>query len=484
MPGPLIAPGVVPTLPGIYFSLAEVSQQISPVAGVVAAVFRADDGPLAQIVDVTTLSKLYDTYGQPPGQDSNSGVEVVAEALRGGASRVRCWRAGSSGVKASKILSDTQGTPAQALDLTWANVGKGGNLASVTVEDSIDDPSGTREFTLFYDGVEKLVIRFAKGGAEAVALRAAIVASGTTLLTAAIHSGYVASSPLAAIASPSVFSGGTQATVNSAAVEAGLAAFEAVAATWNVITTDSVDTSIQAALVEAASLWEGKGIYRFLALGDPPSATPTVATRYGRAAAFNQSNLIYVIDAFEDTDGDTVEGGPAAGRVAGMVASADKRNSITGRRITGAADLPSALTVDDLTLAIENGAITFRFNDKGQVTITQGITTWVVPTEVRSSRWGKIVRVARRYGYLIEASSAISDLLFGGSGVDNDDAGRANIIGAVLGVIQRYRAQRYFQAGTAFVDPDHESADDLAYIVHQLTDNDQVERLIQSVQFP
>ena len=115
-------------------------------------------------------------------------------------------------------------------------------------------------------------------------------------------------------------------------------------------------------------------------------------------------------------------------------------------------------------------------------TATQTVTVANVPPVITS--------ITPAYGTIHPMSAAVNVVVNGG--VLRDASGSPLPPGSLVAVVASTQDDAFaspipaspLQAGTAFVDPDHESADDLAYIVHQLTDNDQIERLIQSVRFP
>lgn len=482
MAGPLIPQGTTPALPGQYYVLSDVSEALAPVVGIVAAVISADDGPLASWTDVKSIAKLKDRYG------NGAGVEVVAEALRGGALGTKVFRAGTGGTKAAHTLQDTAGTPANAVVNTWKNVGIGGNSASETILDALDDAT-LREWTLFINGIKKQTVRFDKGSGgvgEPQALVNAINASNSPYVTSALAGAYTsAGKTLASVASPAAYTTGANPTVNSAAILAGMTSAEGISNAWNLLVFETEDTAaIQPAIVAQAALWEARGIYRQFVLGDPISVTASTVTRRGRARAYNQANLIYAIDQFTDTTGALVEGSQFAGRIAGMEAVSGKRHVITGRPVAGAVGLPTPLSQDELIDSTADGAVTLMLNDRLKVVVTSGVDTFVTPTSQRSSRWGKIIRVQRRYGLLIDASAAVNDALYSGLGIENDDDGRNALVGVVQGVIDQYKALKYLRAGTVIVDPDNLSVDDLAYLAMDITDGDQVERLVIAVKFP
>jgi hypothetical protein len=485
MSAPLIASNVVPVIPGVYFQMNPSAEATVPVIGVVAVVGVANDGPVASAKTLTSLGQLDQVYA------SGAGRNVAAEAWRGGALQEVFVRAGQNdGVVATKTLVDTTGSPINAVRLDWKNPGTRGNGASVTVVDSIAAPSTTRTLSLFINAVLVESFNFAKGSSGIGEPQALVDAIGGATGT---NSSYLNATKLAdgtkilaTVASPTTFASGANPTVNAAAYTTAMGILEGVP--WNVAVFDTQDTvTIQPSIVTWAKTLEGKGLYRLVAIGDPVSVTPTVATRYGRAAGFNQWNLLYVGDQFVRTNFDgttsTVEGAEAAGRVAGLVAKDDivstSSAQLLGTDVT-ALSASATMIASDVAASIQNGMIVFNLDDNRRAQIAAGVTSYVTLDGVHSRRWKNILRVVRRYRLMINVSAAWQHL-----DVENDENGRGTVIAKAQDEIDTLVKGRYFTGGSCQVSlTPTPPTDDLAYFLLNVTDQGKIERLVGMFQFP
>jgi hypothetical protein len=480
MAAPLIANNFVPIVPGIYFQMAPSAEANLPVTGVVAVVGAADDGPINVPTTILTIDRLSQLFA------SGAAYKVAAEALRGGALQVLFNRAGSSaGVVATKTLVDTTGTPVNAVRVDWLYPGTRGNLGTLTVADSIDAPSTFRVASLYINAILVESFRFAKGSSgigEPQALVNAIVGNSAYITATKLADG---NKILATVSSPVALISGANPTVDAAAYVTAEGALEAFP--WNVAVFDTQDTSvIQPSIVTWAKTLESKGLYRLVVLGDPPSVTPTAATRYGRAAAYNYWNLAYVIDSYVRTNFDatvtTVEGAEAAGRVAGLLAAGDIDLTLSGMLLGNDVKALSAtpISASDVASAIISGAIAFNYDDAKRPQVASGVSTYVTLDGIHSKRWKNLLRVARRYRIMVLISSAWQHLQ-----VENDANGQGTVIAKANEQIATMVKGHYFTGGTVAVSQTPSPPlDDLAYFALNLVDQGKIERLVGIFQFP
>src|SRR5690606_14837341 len=242
--------------------------------------------------------------------------------------------------------------------------------------------------------------------------------------------------------------GGQDPIVNGESYSAGLSAIEAI--DWNVLAVDTDDTAthtlVQAYIDRVRN--EGK---RVLGVVGEPTSVP-LETRLTNARAFNDPAIIYVANGFKGSDGVTREGYKAAARVAGMVASAQITESLTHYVVRGATELVGALTNAEIEQAIQFGALVFTMNAQKQVHIEYGINTFVTPTADMDAGWKKIRRVRTRDN-LMDRIAATWDPLIGK--INNSPDGRATLIAAAQGIINRMIAEGALLQGTIFEDPNN-----------------------------
>ena len=96
--------------PGVYFreEATGATELIGARNGVVAVAFKANWGPLGEIVTLESPAEIAGIYGDDSADNSN--VEILRKIFIGGASQIKAVRVGSGGTKASTALKDTTET--------------------------------------------------------------------------------------------------------------------------------------------------------------------------------------------------------------------------------------------------------------------------------------------------------------------------------------------------------------------------------------
>jgi len=401
-------------------------------------------------------------------------VDTAIEAFRGGCRRVVAYRLGTDGAKALLNLQDSASVNVVKIEAKYE--GERGNDFAVTIRDSLTDD--TKRELLLYEGTTlRQTISFAKGSGEPQALVDAIAASNSPYITATkIDDG---SGTLATITQQSL-TGGQDPTVNGESYSAGLSAIEAI--DWNVLAVDTDDdtddtathTLVQAYIDRVRN--EGK---RVLGVVGEPTSVP-LATRLAHARDFNDPAIIYVANGFKGSDGVTREGYKAAARVAGIVAAAQITESLTHYVVRNATELVGALTNAEIEQAINSGALVFTMSAQKQVHIEYGINTFVTPTTDMDAGWKKIRRVRTRDN-LMDRIAAAWDPLIGK--INNNSDGRATLIAAAQGIINRMIAEGALLQGSIFEDPNNPPVGDSAWFVVQVDDLDSAEKVYITFQF-
>lgn len=452
--------------PGVYVRVTNIGEPQETIVpqGIVAALFRASWGPLGEVVYLESIDAVTNTYGV------DGTIDTALEAFRGGCRRVVAYRLGSGGQKAMVNLRDSEG--ANVVTLTAKYEGTRGNNFSVSIRDSLVDDT-KRELLLYEGATLRQTITFAKGSGEPQALVDAIAASNSPYITA------VKSGDGTGILVPTTqlpLTGGEDPTVNGESYSAGLVVIEAI--DWNVLAVDTDDTAthtlVQAYIDRVRN--EGK---RVLGVVGEPTSVP-LATRLTNARAFNDPAIIYVANGFKGSDGVTREGYKAAARVAGMVASAQITESLTHYVVRGATELVGALTNAEIEQTIQSGALVFTMNAQKQVHIEYGINTFVTPTADMDAGWKKIRRVRTRDN-LMDRIAATWDPLIGK--INNSPDGRATLIAAAQGIINRMIAEGALLQGSIFEDPNNPPVGDSAWFVVQVDDLDSAEKVYITFQF-
>ena len=466
MAGSVFQVGEQKVRPGVYVRVTNIGEPPEAIVpqGIVAALFRASWGPLGEVVYLENADSVISTFG------SAGTVDTAIEAFRGGCRRVVAYRLGTGGAKALLNLQDSASVNVVKIEAKYE--GERGNDFAVTIRDSLTDAS-KRELLLYEVTTLRQTISFAKGSDEPQALVNAIAASNSPYITATkIDNG---SGTLATITQQPL-TGGQDPTVNGESYSAGLSAIEAI--DWNVLAVDTDDTAthtlVQAYIDRARN--EGK---RVLGVVGEPTSVP-LATRLANARDFNDPAIIYVANGFKGSDGVTREGYKAAARVAGIVASAQITESLTHYVVRNATELVGALTNAEIEQAINSGALVFTMSAQKQVHIEYGINTFVTPTANMDAGWKKIRRVRTRDN-LMDRIAAAWDPLIGK--INNNSDGRATLIAAAQGIINRMIAEGALLQGSIFEDPNNPPAGDSAWFMVQVDDLDSAEKVYTTFQF-
>ena len=473
MAGSTFQPGETKVRPGVYVRSTNAGPAELPgvIQGVVAALLRASWGPLASVQSMESLDSVEFTYG------SEGTIAVAQEAFRGGARRVLAYRLGGGApAKASKTLQDTTATPVDAVRIDAKYEGVRGNSFTLTIRDSLTDPTGTRELLVYEGTTLRQTIQFVKGSAgdgEPAALVAAVAASGSSWITA---TKLADGSKILATVSNVPMAGGVDPTVSGQSYSDGLTALESES--WNVLVADSEDAAIHATLQTYIDRVRSQGKRGILVVGEPTSVA--FATRCADAKAFNDPAVVYVANGFTGSDGAIREGYKAAARIAGMVASAPVTSSLTHAIVTGATGIVEPLANADVETAISSGCLVFTSNARGQVQVEYGINTLVSLSADQDAGWKKIRRVRTRDN-LIERIVAAWDPLVGV--VNNDANGAATLMAAAQAVVNQMVAEGALLGGTVTLDPANPPSGESVWFIANVDDLDSAEKLYLTFQF-
>lgn len=460
MPGETFLPGQSKVRPGIYIRTTNTG--IPPAAavpqGIVAVLFAASWGPLATVQTLEGGVEEVESVYQSGGT-----IDTAKEVFRGNALRVLAYRLGTGGAKSTVNLNDGAATPVDIVKVDAKYVGTVGNQLKVTVRDSLTE-AGKREILVYQDTALREQFIYTAGADEAQAF-----------VDAVANSDWIAASKLAAgdgsLANVTTQSltGGTDPTASGTEYSAGLAAIEPLV--FNVIVTDSVDTSIHATIQAYVDRVRSEGKRVLGVVGEPTSVA--LATRLTNSAAFNSESMHYVGNGFTSANGD-LEGYKAAARIAGMIASGAITDSLTHAVVTGGTDLIGALTNAEIVQAIQSGMLVFTFNAQRQIQIEYGINTLVTPAADQDAGWKKIRRVRTR-DYLMDSIARTWDPLVGR--INNSPDGRATLIAAAQGIINDMIAIGALLDGTIVEDPANPASGDSAWFVVNVDDVDSAEKL-------
>jgi hypothetical protein len=446
--------------PGTYIRYENTGTpaEVAITNGVCAAVFKANWGPLGVAIDIENLTDVETYFG------SALTVDIIKEILKSGV-KVKAVRLGSGGTKGTYTLKDTAGTPADVIRIDCKYPGS--RALSLTLRDSLTD-SEKRELLILEGTAVKQKIEFAKGENEVDALVDAVAESGSNWITA---TKLAAGNGILATLTQQAITPGTDPNITNSDYSNAFNVLESQK--WNVLAVDTDDTEVHILMQGFISRVFSEGKLVMGVVGEPTSVA--FATRKTNAAALNDFCMIYVLNGFIDSTGAVYEGYKAAARVAGMIAAAPSNNSLTHKVISGAVALKETLTNPQIEQALQSGAIVFTTNSNGQVQIEYGINTLVTTSANQDAGWKKIRRVKTRFE-LMERITAATEQLIGN--VDNDNDGRATIMAAAQGIINKMAAEgKLLPGGTIEVDPNNPPVGDSAWFKISVDDLDSAEKL-------
>lgn len=462
--------GEIKDRPGVYFHESSEPDVVIPGAtnGVVAVAFKANWGPLGEIVSLSSYNEIAAKFGDDSGANSN--VNILTRIFEGGASEIKAVRVGSGGTLASITLKDTASTAADVITLTAKYAGTRG--LTVTIKDSLS-VSTQREFIIHSGTVKLMEVSFEKGTDEINSLIAAINANTESIVTATkVADG---NGTLATLSQVAFTTAGVSPTVAASDYSDAFTLLEASA--WNVICVDSDDVAIHALLSAFITRATNSGLMGMAVIGEPTSVS--FANRKAHAAAFNSQNVVYVANGFGN-DTEVSEGWKAAAHAAGYIAYLPSNDSVTHKVITGATKVVGALTNTEVIEALRSGCLVFTMSASGNVWIEQGINTLVTLSSDQDRGWKKIRRTKTRYELIDRINIATENIV---GNVSNDDNGRATFIAAANGVINAMIAENKLIDGTVDLNPAYTPEGDSAWFLIDVHDLDSIERIYISYLF-
>lgn len=450
--------GEVKVRPGVYQRTSQqaTNSVVSALNGVVAFAMAANWGPVTKVTAHETAKSIRDTYG------TGEGVEAACKIIEAGASIVYIKRldgengtAGTAGsVEIGSVVTVTAKYPSSRT-LTATVRAKAGDA---TKKQIVITEGTTSLETLEYEANET---------DETAAFLAAVAKSA--YITAVMHAEGVVEAGSYTLTGKD--------PVNTAADYA--AAYYALEPfSYNVLATDSIDSSVFATLCAYAAESYDNGKLVMVVGGATPSTD--LETRMTNAAACNSERVVYFGGSWIDTEGNTVEGAKAVAYVAGVIASTPANKGIVHSVIEGATDVPEKLTNAQYIQAINKGLLLVSAGPDGQVWFDSGINTLITPKDNQDDGWKKIRRVKTRY----ELMDRIDRTLAPKVGKINCDAdGIAYIVQSAMSIIKTMMAEGKLSAGSFYEDPENPHAGDSAWFIIECDDIDSLEKIYLHYRF-
>lgn len=400
--------------PGSYFNIQKKGGNAAAgiMNGVTAVIFKADFGPLNTVVELSAEDGYEQTFG------TGLTTDAIREAIAGGAKTIIACRVGNGGTQGTITLKDTAKEDALSITAKYP----GDKDFTVTVREKLSD--STLKECIFYTGTTEFEkVEFVSGEGEAKALVDALTPSKNFKAELKPDK----DNALLEIVSQSAFAKGTNPQTTTGDYSNAFAQVEPFE--FNTICLDTEDTEIHLLLQSFVNRIFDAGSLAQAVVAE--KHTVELETRIKHAAAFNDEKMNYVLNAWMDEQGVTIDGYQTAARIAGMIGAVAANSSLTHTVISGFTEILEKLTNTDVISAEKRGCIVLSYNKAKQVWIDNAINTLITPADNQDDGWKKIRRVKTRFE-LIRRISTVTDDLAGK--VDNDNNGRATVISQIQGV--------------------------------------------------
>lgn len=400
--------------PGSYFNIQKKGGNSSSgiMNGVTIAIFRADFGPLNEVVELSAEDGYEKTFG------TGLTTDVMREAIAGGAKTIIACRVGNGGTQATINLNNAESE--QALSITAKYPGD--KEFSVTIREKLSD-SALKECIIYTGTTEFEKVEFAAGKGEAKALADALANSKNFKAEVANEKG---DSVLENV-SQKEFDKGTNPQVTTGDYSNAFTEVEPFEA--NTICVDTEDTSVHLLLQSFVKRIFDAGSLMQAVVAE--KHTVDYETRVAHAAAFNDEKMNYILNPHINEQGTIIDGYQTAARVAGMIGSVSAGSSLTHTVISGFTEILEKLTNTDMINAEKKGCLVLSYNKSKQVWIDNAINTLITPADNQDDGWKKIRRVKTRFELIRRINNTTDDLI---GKVDNDKNGRATVISQIQGV--------------------------------------------------
>lgn len=390
--------------PGSYFNVENTGNTATSGGrfGIVGLPITANWGPVNEFVTIRDDNELESYFGTDLGA---SGVTsyCVREALIGGASEVLAYRIVDGDEEiATGTLTDTTGTPRDAITIDAKYAGTRGNGISVTISTNALDASKD-DLKVIENGVAVETFTYTKADIPGIVDMINHETAGSNLIEATklVSSSYVAL---------------TQGTITLAGGDSGenslvtadytdaMDAFERQGG-FDIFSLDGIETSaIVTAMVSWIKAMNDAGHYVMGVIGGVASESVATAVTRTELAATGQCEYIVSLGAFDLTvtlpDGTTAARSSAnmAPRMAGIIASCGITTAPT-RTVVPGVTLVAPLTKAEIETAITGGVVLFTRRGT-DVIVEAGVTSFTNTTATKDETFTRIqsVRAMQKMG--------------------------------------------------------------------------------------
>lgn len=473
------------TRPGIYVNFigqAQAATQIGAL-GTVAIPVTADWGLLNGITDITTEGQIQDAFGT-----GGNAALLVAQALRGGAFRVRAFRMGVAGTVAKATLTLNDGSAAAANVLTAKYEGARANAFTIKVSTNAVD--NTKKDVAIIEGGTTLEIFTVLDNDELTAqINGAVSGINASRYVTATTSG-AADRTLTNVAG-TLMAGGNSGTA-ATATEYGAALTALEVYDWNLLVPgDTANTSIQTTVRayidrlraeghKAMAVMGGQSVSGMSSAAFQTEFTAMIANATS-ASTGNHEGIVQVFPGIVDeVTSVALSGAQSAARVAGMIAQNGFVGSVT-KEDTGAANATYRMVNADVKRGLQAGLLMLTV-DGDRTVVESGINTLTTFTTDKPRAFRKIRLIRANDAVAETLNNNMSQLVFGV--VNNIKNGQNFVINLVVEALDVFRQAGAIDVGFTVLPDDGRNAvadPDEFFILVSYTPIDAIEKVFISI---
>lgn len=449
--------------PGSYFNIQKkgTNQKAGIINGITAVIFKADFGPLNEVVELSAEDGYEPIFG------TGLTTDTIKEAIAGGAKTIIACRVGNGGTQGSITLNNKEGEEAVTITAKYP----GAKEFTVTIREKLSD-AALKE-CIFYAGTTEFEkVEFPSGSGEAKALADALANSPNFKVE--VKEGKDAAELLTV--SQSLFDKGTNPQTTNEDYSNAFAQVEPYE--FNTICVDSEEPQVHLLLQAFVSrIFEAASLAQAVVA---EKRTVELETRMAHAAAFNDEKMNYVLNAHINEQGTEIDGYQTAARIAGMIGAASSNSSLTHTVVNGFTEILERLTNTQIVAAEKKGCIVFTYNKQKQVWIDNAINTLITPKNNQDEGWKKIRRVKTRFE-LINRTNTVTDELVGK--VDNDANGRSTVISQIQSELDAMVEEKKLTYGKVTESTVYKADGDSAWFDIEVVDKDSMEHIYLTFRF-
>jgi phage tail sheath gpL-like len=338
---------------------------------------------------------------------------------------------------AVKALTNT--TPATAINITAKYKGTLGNSLTVTVRDHPTE-AGIDQLLLYLSGTLVETYNYAQTDITDLVAQ---INDGSDYITAAVAVTGVALTAVTA----SAFASGADGTAVGSDYTDAMEAFEAQP--FDIFTVpDMTDSGILASLRAWNEEMNGSARRFILVTGGGDSESMSTAVTRSQLSDDNENIVNVGMNMFTDPDGAARRTSEVVGHVAGMIAAAGPRRSVTFATMPDGWQLTAAPSRDEIEVAIDGGVLCFSQNANG-VRVEVARTTYTVTTDDNKpyDTFSKIKYVRTIHAIENQFTQVTEEMYIGK--VPNTPEGRSNYAGSMLGLLRTLEGENVLKKGTS-----------------------------------